>query len=452
MKKTLLFLFVISFITSNAQTRIPEKILFPQNIENYKPENMPGFYGLTGKKVNPNHNKSIQVIGWLENTIGYTKDSSGVYQKSFKNEYMYNESDEQVATYSSIWQDSTWNLSGKDTLIYNAAENTFDRVASSYIDNAWQQVFRLFQQYDDLQNVTIESWSNWVDGSEVVYRQLEYFYNENMLDSLIVSWDNGDELEQIGKGIYTYDENGYLIQVDHHSKINDQWLVTSSTIHINNEDGYAETIWNISLTDTLSKLEIFYNELNFDTLILVSLKDTNGTFQLDSKEVNIYDDAGNLLELRIEDYINDNWNMIIKTTSEFDLSQLASDYSYPNGWIESFEMVNKIIDFVQLWKLDSALYSDIKLSFNYSLIDGIDNHEASLIKVYPNPVKDHFVVLNSVILNASIEVYNLSGELLYNREQQSNKIEIDLSDFPSGVYILRVYNEESSKVMKIIKE
>ncbi|HHE64965.1 MAG TPA: T9SS type A sorting domain-containing protein, partial [Bacteroidetes bacterium] len=397
-------------------------------------------------------NKSLEAIGWLENTIGYRKDSSGVYQKSLKNEYIYNQSDEQVATYQNIWQDSAWNLIAKDTLIYNDDDNTFDRVGSSFIDNAWQPVFRIFLQYDELQNVTVESTSNWVDGSEVVYRQIEYFYNENKLDSLIRSWDNGDGLEQSNKGIYTYDENGYLIQVDYHSKINDQWLVTSSTIHINNDDGYAETIWNLSQTDTISKMDIYYNELNFDTLNFVTLKDTNGIFQPYVREINRYDGVGNLIEFILENYVDNSWDLTIHMMSEFDLSQFAVDYIYPKDWVESYEMVNKITEFNQLWKIDSALYDDIKALYNYSLIDGINKHEASQIKVYPNPAKDHILVINDVIPNASIEVYNLSGVLIYNVVQQSVESEIDLSRFPSGVYIVRVFNNESSKVVKIIKE
>ena len=84
MKQTLLLLFVIAFITSNAQTKNSGSIFYPQKIEDYKSGNMSVFYGLTDKKVNPNLNKSIEAIGWLENFVAYTKDSTGVYQKSYK--------------------------------------------------------------------------------------------------------------------------------------------------------------------------------------------------------------------------------------------------------------------------------------------------------------------------------------------------------------------------------
>ena len=452
MKLTLVYLFVVAFISTHAQTNNPGGTLFPQKIEDYKLKNMPGFYGLTNKKVNPNHNKSFETIAWLENTIGYTKDNSGVYQKSFKNEYMYNQSDMQIATYQSIWQDSAWNLSYKDTLIYNATENTFERISSTYIDNAWQPVFRLFQQYDDLQNITIESWSNWVDGSEVVNRQLEYFYNENRLDSLIVSWDNGDELEQTGKGIYNYDENDYLVRLNNYTWSFDNWVESSITDYENDASGTIQTAWLINNNDTLTKAEYFYNALNIDTLILVSAKDGNGVFQPDVKEVYVYDDAGNLIEFRFEDFTNDYWDLIIYQSSTHDLDESAADYIYPKDWVEIFEMVNKITEFNQLWKIDSAIYDDSKFFFNYSLIDGINKHEAASIRVYPNPAKDHILVINDVIPNASIEVYNLSGVQLYSEFQQDTEVEIDLSRFPAGVYIIRVFNNQSSKVVKIVKE
>lgn len=81
-------------------------------------------------------------------------------------------------------------------------------------------------------------------------------------------------------------------------------------------------------------------------------------------------------------------------------------------------------------------------------VDEIDTIEAS---IYPNPAND-FVKLSVVSNQPSIvRIYNCLGMHVEEIEVDSDEIEIDLSDYNSGIYFLNIDSENGSIVKKIVK-
>ncbi|WP_300667121.1 YCF48-related protein [Fluviicola sp.] len=83
-------------------------------------------------------------------------------------------------------------------------------------------------------------------------------------------------------------------------------------------------------------------------------------------------------------------------------------------------------------------------------IDDLENNQT--LSVYPNPSSEKITItLDSSIAskNLAIHVYSISGEEIIF---QSNTTTIDVSDFPTGTYFLKVQNETSSWTKTIIKE
>lgn len=74
------------------------------------------------------------------------------------------------------------------------------------------------------------------------------------------------------------------------------------------------------------------------------------------------------------------------------------------------------------------------------------------ISAYPNPVKDEFVI-NSDFAISKIEIISTNGSK-YDIDILKNKTSytIDMKDFTSGIYLLKVYTEGDPKVLKLIKE
>jgi len=79
------------------------------------------------------------------------------------------------------------------------------------------------------------------------------------------------------------------------------------------------------------------------------------------------------------------------------------------------------------------------------------------LKIYPNPTNGKFTIqitdLKSSI-NNQLSVTNILGETVYSSliNNKSSIIELDLSDQPSGMYIVNIRTGEKVEHKKLIKE
>ncbi len=77
------------------------------------------------------------------------------------------------------------------------------------------------------------------------------------------------------------------------------------------------------------------------------------------------------------------------------------------------------------------------------------------VKIYPNPTQG-LLILESrgFALDAlpEYEVYTLSGSLLMRVEAMENRQQIDLSNEPAGIYLLRIKSGSLRREWKIIKQ
>jgi len=69
--------------------------------------------------------------------------------------------------------------------------------------------------------------------------------------------------------------------------------------------------------------------------------------------------------------------------------------------------------------------------------------------LYPNPVKDHLFIESEMTIE-KVDIYNQLGRLVFSSNNASKAI--NLSNLPSGVYIVRIYTNEKYTVHKIEKE
>lgn len=81
---------------------------------------------------------------------------------------------------------------------------------------------------------------------------------------------------------------------------------------------------------------------------------------------------------------------------------------------------------------------------------GIGQVEKDKISVYPNPVRDFLTLETDIPINR-VSVYSVDGKLLKNFNQpKSNRI--DFSNFPSGIYIIKVISGNLIKSIKVTRE
>ncbi|MGB4205093.1 MAG: T9SS type A sorting domain-containing protein [Bacteroidales bacterium] len=76
--------------------------------------------------------------------------------------------------------------------------------------------------------------------------------------------------------------------------------------------------------------------------------------------------------------------------------------------------------------------------------------------VYPNPTKDNFTLeLNEVDVSSPllIEIYTIHGNLIFRSEIQAiKKQQFSLVGMPSGLYIVRLKNQQETGITKIVKQ
>jgi hypothetical protein len=78
---------------------------------------------------------------------------------------------------------------------------------------------------------------------------------------------------------------------------------------------------------------------------------------------------------------------------------------------------------------------------------------ANIRKIFPNPVKDKFTLeTKDITTDTFLSILNVSGQELLRRQITEQKIQIDITKLPVGVYIIRLMNEKTVEVGKIIKE
>lgn len=142
---------------------------------------------------------------------------------------------------------------------------------------------------------------------------------------------------------------------------------------------------------------------------------------------------------------------------------LLSSFSYNSshaddglGWrYKSFVLSGAVTQYGFLFQFVSnsignsggVFIDEIEVTGNNSV--GINELNISnSIDVYPNPSNGIFTIEGDKI--NSLKITNISGQIVLEREVANNKIEIDLSSQPNGVYFIKLITSEGIGVKKIL--
>jgi len=89
----------------------------------------------------------------------------------------------------------------------------------------------------------------------------------------------------------------------------------------------------------------------------------------------------------------------------------------------------------------------------YTIFEYTSNEDNSepLFIAYPNPVSDRLIVkLNGWEGKKSLTFYNISGKTVYTESIITERVEIDVTSFPKGVYFLKINNENLNDTKEIL--
>ena len=120
------------------------------------------------------------------------------------------------------------------------------------------------------------------------------------------------------------------------------------------------------------------------------------------------------------------------------------------GSSESFNTSYSSIYLVKTGKI-----FDCSAAASIVTLDVINNKNSeNSFNVYPNPNNGKFKFkLNAVNNNEKIvSIYNVEGALIFRINEQSNDLNIDISDFKSGLYFITINSDEKIFNAKVIKQ
>jgi len=94
--------------------------------------------------------------------------------------------------------------------------------------------------------------------------------------------------------------------------------------------------------------------------------------------------------------------------------------------------------------------NDVSINISLTSTVGFESLSDLSISIYPNPTNDKFFIEGNNIINANIEIRNISGMLIVSRKIRNTKTMIDLSSEAKGIYFIKIYNNSKQVVGKII--
>ena len=132
------------------------------------------------------------------------------------------------------------------------------------------------------------------------------------------------------------------------------------------------------------------------------------------------------------------------TTNKWE--KLAFHFGSCNGY--KYRRIGIIPDYRENRTLDLAVYID---SIYFNRINGTDIKVADCnIRLFPNPVLNELNVTFATP-NALLEIYNSLGIKLQEFAVEGTTARIDVTNYPGGVYFLRINSSATIKFVKMVK-
>ena len=102
--------------------------------------------------------------------------------------------------------------------------------------------------------------------------------------------------------------------------------------------------------------------------------------------------------------------------------------------------------------LNPRMYEVLDLANDIAIINSVDEKINNSTKIYPNPANNFLNIVSLKTGISSVEIYNLNGQLVLNKEVNNNQKTINISSLEGGIYIVDILSENTSVKRKLIVE
>ncbi|MGE5427833.1 MAG: T9SS type A sorting domain-containing protein [Methylococcaceae bacterium] len=359
------------------------------------------------------------------------------------------------------------------TLIFLAltlpAQNYKTLLMEDWVNNAWVNASRSTNTYDANGHLKTTLMEEYNEGAWNNAGIMTNTLNDDgtVKETMTQAWDNGS-WQDVSKTIYTYNGSKQVLTATTQMNLGDSWMDFSKMIYTYNGQNQVAT----QVTQILNMLTMqlvntdqntySYNSDGTENQVVSQKWNTNNEWENDTRYTNTYDNSKKVTSDLNEKWVNNAWTNDSKTAYTFNSAGLVQESIgqswVDNAWINSFKddytynSKNEITEVItQQWNTSLSQWeNDSRLTYTY---DGTGIHTVEFadhsLVVYPNPFADQITILSELKGIHGIEVFNVSGQLIYSVKTAENSFKLDLGGLENGVYMIKTpQNNQSIKVLK----
>lgn len=367
-----------------------------------------------------------------EQLIYSWEENSETWEISEKSINLYNANNHITLNATLAWNDNAlkWDtLSGnRIDFIYNDLEQQIQQTSFyfDYFQSKWLPINQIDFEYDPQGRCAQIALKYWDDFTEDFLPEVKEEY----------SFNNDNEWEEVL--IYGWDEEWIPV-----SKITDlSWFSFenrqfSSYLKWDADLWMAGDSWEMSYKGTFT----YHPELK---TLLEAYEEYYDIFEESwvpsFKESNLYNEYLMLSKTTQEIFEFDSWHIIF--------GQIF------NGTFDQFGRPIEIE--TNVYDTDSGIWTKwMKMIFEFENITAIEApaDKTQIAVVFPNPASQMFSV-SAAENDLQITVYNIAGSLIFQDNISANEVSmknIDITSWPSGLYLVKVMGKNTDKVVKLIK-
>ena len=322
--------------------------------------------------------------------------------------------------------DFTTSMECIDSIFYDANGNIINLSTWQKLDNEWKNPCYIEYEYND-KNLRISRknynyFNEWTLGG--IYR---YEYNE---EGQMIGWSlefGGNE--EFQKATIDYNEEGYK---------------TAEIIQqFNKETYYLENAYMTEFNYDINNNMIRSNEFFWD----------NGIWSMQASSINEYDEYGNCI---LAEQTTATGTVQEKKVFAYDVTLSGEDvFYYPNpedDYPQLPEAKKNLLKSFEYYAMNDSQELGLVTTYflGYEAVEGASVEEVAFASsVYPNPAQDYVMVESSEA--NYVEVVDVYGRVVFATEM-SETVKVDMSEFASGIYFVKLQANGATSVQKVVKK
>lgn len=323
--------------------------------------------------------------------------------------YTYNENNDETSRLQEQWENNAWVNDFQQISTYDPNYNPIHILLQEWISNAWENTEQTTSTYDGNNNPVVTLDEEWDGTAWVNLYQTTYVHDaaNNLISEEFLIWD-GAAWQNQSFYTYTYDANNNQATELYQVGDNGNWI------------NAEYTIFTYDAGNKLTK-ELFQMWSGFE-------------WEDYEQYLYAYDNHDNLMAFEIQEW-SGTWNYTRRERFNFDENDFLR-YTVAKAFDES-----------------GLQYFGDSIHYYYRTITAIhdDLRTQSHVAISPNPANDLITIASENEING-INVYTIFGKKIYASEKTlSYKTnEIDISSWPSGVYLVLVDEGDNFFTTKLV--